>query len=70
MIALNAVSVLLFFLFYRPPTFNMLHKERTKWTVVKQVDYIGLILVTGGLALVLVALQWVCLLDMVDYAFI
>lgn len=56
-----SAAVLLFF-FYHPPTFETKHKEdrKTKWQLLKQIDYIGLILFTAGCLFILLGVNWVC----------
>lgn len=61
MIAVNAVSVLCWYLFYRPPTFKMLYKHKTPWQIVKRFDFVGLLLFTSGLLLLLMGMEWVSL---------
>lgn len=56
---LNAVSFICWYLFYRPPSFKMLHKYKTPLELAKKFDYIGLILYSGGLVLLLMGLSWV-----------
>lgn len=58
LIALNAVSVLLWYFFYYPPTFHMLHKNQTALQLLKDFDYIGLTLFSAGMLLLLMGLNW------------
>ncbi|KAK6362477.1 hypothetical protein LTS17_012818 [Exophiala oligosperma] len=58
LIALNAVSVLLWYCFYFPPTFQMLHKSKTAKELLKDFDYVGLILFSTGMLLLLMGLNW------------
>lgn len=55
-------AVLLFF-FYHPPSFETKHKEdrKTKWQLMKEIDYACLILFTAGCVFILLGLNWVCL---------
>lgn len=48
------------YFFYHPPTFETKHKDdhKTKWQLVKEIDYVGLILFAGGCLLLLLALNW------------
>lgn len=50
------LSAILFALFYFPPGYNQLHKGRSRWEQVKKLDYVGLVLYSGGLVLVLLGL--------------
>ncbi|TVY89024.1 Trichothecene efflux pump [Lachnellula willkommii] len=54
-----SAAILLFF-FYHPPSFVAKHKEdrKTKWQLVKEIDYIGLILFTTGCVFILLGLNW------------
>lgn len=58
MIALNAVSVLCWYFFYHPPTFKMLHRKKLAKELLKNFDWIGLFLCSGGLTLIILGLQW------------
>ncbi|KIW76455.1 hypothetical protein Z517_11201 [Fonsecaea pedrosoi CBS 271.37] len=57
-IILNALSLFLWVLFYYPPDFSHLHRVRSRWQEVKGIDYIGIILFTGGNLLFLMGLSW------------
>lgn len=48
------------YFFYHPPTFETKHQDdhKTKWQLVKELDYVGLVLFTGGCLLFLLALNW------------
>lgn len=52
------IASILFFLFYHPPTFHLLHRNRSKMEQIKRIDYVGLILFTGGLSVFLIGLSW------------
>ncbi|KAH7162096.1 fungal trichothecene efflux pump [Dactylonectria estremocensis] len=58
--AWEVVTALMLFFFYHPPTFETKHRGdgKTKWQLVKEIDYIGLILFTAGCLLLLLALNW------------
>lgn len=60
MIAIDAVAAAAFFLFYHPPTFSMKHArdKHTKLQILKDFDYIGLVLFAGGFVVFLLGLQW------------
>jgi len=57
-IIVSGLSVVLFYFFYHPPTFEMLHKNRSRVEQLKRVDSVGLLLFTGGLAVFLIGLSW------------
>lgn len=58
--AWETVTVVMLFFFYHPPTFKTKHEDdhKTKWQMVKEIDYVGLVLFTGGCLLILLALNW------------
>lgn len=49
LIALNAVALICWVLFYHPPTFHMKHENESVWKYIKNFDYVGTVLYTGGL---------------------
>ncbi|KAK0337065.1 hypothetical protein LTR91_007168 [Friedmanniomyces endolithicus] len=57
-IAVSTMAVTCFFFFYHPPTFQLLHEDRTKMQQLKRQDFIGLLLFTGGLILFIMGLSW------------
>jgi hypothetical protein len=42
-------SAVLFLLCYFPPNFRQLHAHRTKLQQLKEIDYVGFLLYSGGL---------------------
>jgi Fungal trichothecene efflux pump (TRI12) len=58
MIGINAVSGVLYYLFYFPPTFSMKFSNRDKLQQLKGLDFVGLFLFTAGLLLFLMGLSW------------
>ncbi|KAH6999066.1 fungal trichothecene efflux pump [Ilyonectria sp. MPI-CAGE-AT-0026] len=58
--AWEVVTAVMLYFFYHPPTFETKHKDdhKTKWQLVKEIDYVGLILFAGGCLLLLLALNW------------
>lgn len=53
------VSTIILFIFYHPPSFIQLHGKKTrKRDEIKQIDFIGLFLLTAGLALFLLGVSW------------
>ncbi|KAK1053699.1 hypothetical protein LTR33_014323 [Friedmanniomyces endolithicus] len=57
-IAVSTMAVTCFYFFYHPPTFQLLHEDRTKMQQLKRQDFIGLLLFTGGLILFIMGLSW------------
>ena len=55
---LNALSVALWFFFYHPPSFHMLHRDKTVKQMVLEFDFIGLVLFSAGMILFLIGLNW------------
>ncbi|KIH93737.1 hypothetical protein SPBR_04155 [Sporothrix brasiliensis 5110] len=58
LIALNAITTVLFYVFYHPPTFHMKHASANKQAFIKHFDYLGIVLVTLGLLLFLMGISW------------
>jgi MFS family permease len=57
-IIVAGLAVILFYFFYHPPTFQHLHKNRSRMEQVKRTDFVGLVLFSGGLATFLIGLAW------------
>lgn len=57
-VAFNAFATLCWLVFYFPPKFERLHRNRTRWQEVKELDFGGIILYAGGLILFLLGLSW------------
>ncbi|KAI1384229.1 putative siderophore iron transporter [Hypoxylon trugodes] len=53
-----SVAIVLLFLFYHPPNFDLLHERKTKMQLLKQLDYVGSFLWTAGLTLLLMGVSW------------
>jgi MFS family permease len=53
------LAIILLFFFYHPPTFNMLHKRKSKRSQMKELDYIGICLWISGSTLFLMGISWV-----------
>lgn len=49
LIALNSLALICLVLFYHPPTFHMKHQNESVWKYIKNFDYVGTVLYTGGL---------------------
>ncbi|KAK6368222.1 hypothetical protein LTS17_009963 [Exophiala oligosperma] len=59
MIILNSLSTMCWYLFYRPPTFEMLHHGReTIRHLLLHFDYVGFTLFNGGFVLLMLGLSW------------
>lgn len=58
MIILNTIVTLCWLLCYFPPTFQAKNKDKTVWRQLTELDYLGLLLFTGGLLLFLMGLSW------------
>ncbi|KAK2061716.1 fungal trichothecene efflux pump [Colletotrichum caudatum] len=52
------LAIVLLFLFYHPPTFDLLHDRKTKRELLKELDYVGIFLWTAGLTLLLMGVSW------------
>ncbi|KAF7560698.1 hypothetical protein G7046_g3461 [Stylonectria norvegica] len=59
LIGVNTLSFLCWFFFYHPPTFRMKHGENASvLQYVKDFDYVGTALYTGGLLVFIMGLNW------------
>ncbi|KAF2119628.1 fungal trichothecene efflux pump [Lophiotrema nucula] len=59
LIGINTASFLCWFFFYHPPTFRMKHGQNASLLkYVKQFDYVGTALYTGGLLIFMMGLSW------------
>ena len=49
------------FIFYHPPTFQTKHSEdrATRFQLLKELDYVGVVLFSGACLILLLALNWV-----------
>lgn len=58
--AFHCFAFILLFLFYHPPDFEMKHREdgKTKWQLVKQIDWVGVLLFLSGGALLLIGINF------------
>lgn len=58
-IGINVLTILCFFFFYHPPNFNDKWTDRkTRMQVIKDFDYVGLILGTGGIVVFCIGVSW------------
>ncbi|CAK7207013.1 hypothetical protein SEUCBS139899_009821 [Sporothrix eucalyptigena] len=58
--AWEATAFMLLFFLYHPPTFGKKHEDdhKTKLQLLKELDYVGLLLFSGGSLIMLLALSW------------
>lgn len=52
------LAIILLYLFYHPPTFNLLHRRKTKRQLLMQLDYPGIFMWTAGLTIFLMGISW------------
>jgi MFS family permease len=58
-IILSGMSIILYFLFYSPPTYALLHvNDKTQLQQVKTLDFVGVFLYSAGLVLFLMGVSW------------
>ncbi|KEF56729.1 uncharacterized protein A1O9_06919 [Exophiala aquamarina CBS 119918] len=56
---INTIGVGLWFVFYHPPDYRMLHvRGRSKRDMVKSLDWFGMFLFIAGLSVLLIGLNW------------
>lgn len=59
LIGVNAASLMCWFFFYHPPTFRMKHGENASLLrYIRDFDYVGTILYTGSLLILMMGLNW------------
>ncbi|EXJ78178.1 hypothetical protein A1O3_09339 [Capronia epimyces CBS 606.96] len=58
LIITNTICTLCWYFCYYPPTFQAKNGDQTFWHKLAQLDYLGLLLYTGGLLLFLMGLSW------------
>ncbi|KAH7029838.1 fungal trichothecene efflux pump [Microdochium trichocladiopsis] len=51
------LAIICLYMFYHPPTFELLHERKTKRQLMKELDYVGLFLWTAGLTLFLMGVS-------------
>ena len=56
--AMNVVSILLFYFFYHPPNFTMLHQRMTAKELFFGFDWVGVTLFIGSLTIFIFGLNW------------
>ncbi|KAI1076195.1 trichothecene efflux pump [Whalleya microplaca] len=52
------VAIVLLFLFYHPPSFDLLHERKSRGELLKKLDYAGMFMWTAGLTLLLMGVSW------------
>ena len=57
-IIVNGIALVLLFIYYHPPNFEMLHIGKSKWAQVKALDYGGMFLFIAGEVLFLIGIDW------------
>ena len=59
--AFEFMSAVFLFFFYKPPTFETKHLEdhKTKLQLLKELDYVGLVMFTAATTLLLIGINWV-----------
>ncbi|KAF2644408.1 fungal trichothecene efflux pump [Massarina eburnea CBS 473.64] len=58
-VVVNLIAVLLYFFFYHPPTYEMLHiGGKSKLRQLKTLDWMGIFLFSTGLVVFLIGLNW------------
>jgi MFS family permease len=57
-IGLNGASTICWLVFYHPPDFEHLHRDRTVMDEIKDMDFGGILLYTAGFFLFLLGLAW------------
>lgn len=57
LLILNGVTSLLYFIFYHPPRLEEKHGKGHAWELIKNFDYVGLILFIAGLVLFILGLS-------------
>lgn len=54
----SGLAVVLFFLFYHPPDFKLLHMNRSRKEQCQRQDIVGFVLFTGGLLVFILGISW------------
>ena len=55
---LTGLAIVLAVAFYHPPVFEQLHTRASKRKVLRELDYLGMLLFVAGLVLFLIGLSW------------
>lgn len=54
----NAISAILFFICYHPPSYSMLHEGRSIYKELRELDWVGIFLFTSGLVSLVLGISW------------
>lgn len=54
----NTIALVLFYICYHPPTHSQLHEGRSMRQELKELDWGGIVLFTGGLTSFVLGLSW------------
>lgn len=54
----DGFQLLCYLVCYKPPKFQELHRSRSKWDEVRDMDFVGFVLFTAGLVLFILGLSW------------
>lgn len=57
-IILQGLALALLTAFYHPPSFKHLHTNKTRMDLVKEIDFLGVVLWTVGVVLFLLGISW------------
>ncbi|KAF3009713.1 hypothetical protein E8E13_008921 [Curvularia kusanoi] len=58
-VIVNTIAILLFVVYYRPPTYKMLHVGgKSKMQQLRNLDWIGIFLFTSGMTVFLIGMNW------------
>jgi len=49
-IIMSGLAIIFFYFFYHPPNFQLLHRNRSRIEQFKRLDFVGIVLFSGGLA--------------------
>lgn len=52
------LSIILFFFFYHPPNYSLLHQGQSMRRELKRLDYLGLVLYCCGLIMLMLGITW------------
>ncbi|OCK77436.1 MFS general substrate transporter [Lepidopterella palustris CBS 459.81] len=58
LVVVDSLALICWVLFYHPPTFHMKHRNESLLKYIKNFDYIGTTMYTGGLLILLMGLNW------------
>jgi MFS family permease len=58
MAILNVVSTILLSLFYFPPSFRMKHSRESRLQIIKEIDYLGILIFAAGIIVFILGISW------------